>query len=69
MLFLFRTPFHAHPQSVINHILKGKIHCVFSADKIKVFSEGNGFAKTFFNMLHLCERTGNEPVDCFFAPQ
>ena len=58
----FRTPVHTHPQPGVAYVVKGTLDCVVTADKTKVFSEGDSFATTFGDTPHYCESVGNEPA-------
>ena len=63
----FRTPVHTHPQPGVAHVVQGKIDCVVTAEKTKVFSAGDSYATTFGNTPHYCENVGNEPAIVFFG--
>ena len=63
----FRTPVHTHPQPGLAYVFKGKLDCVVTANKTKVFSEGDSFATTFGDTPHYCESVGNESAIIFVA--
>ena len=61
----FRTPVHTHPHPGVAHVVKGKIDCVITAEKTKVFSAGDSFATTYGNTPHYSESVGKEPAIVF----
>ena len=63
----FRTPVHTHPQPGVAYVFKGELDCVVTANKTKVFSEGDSFATTFGDTPHYCESVGNESAIVFVA--
>ena len=63
----FRTPVHTHPQPGVAYVFKGTLDCVVTADKTKVFSEGDSFATTYGETPHYCESVGNESAIVFIA--
>ena len=63
----FRTPVHTHPQPGVAYVTQGKLDCVVTADKTKVFASGDSFATTFGDTPHYCESVGNESAIIFVA--
>tara|TARA_B100000579_G_scaffold397203_1_gene376596 strand:- start:35 stop:457 length:423 start_codon:yes stop_codon:yes gene_type:complete len=63
----FRTPVHTHPQPGVAYVVKGKLDCVVTANKTKVFSAGDSFATTFGDTPHYCESVGSESAIVFVA--
>ena len=61
----YRTPVHTHPQPGVAYVVKGMLDCVVTADKTKVFSEGDSFATTFGDTPHYCQSVGNESAIVF----
>tara|TARA_Y100001968_G_C19403934_1_gene742591 strand:- start:1375 stop:1869 length:495 start_codon:yes stop_codon:yes gene_type:complete len=61
----FRTPVHTHPQPGVAYVFKGKLDCIVTAEKTKVFSAGDSFATTFGDTPHYCESIGNESAIVF----
>ena len=63
----FRTPVHTHPQPGVAYVVKGKLDCVVTAYKTKVFSAGDSSATTFGDTPHYCESVGDEQAIVFVA--